>query len=403
MPRDRRGELRETAASSGRSPAAIASSARSKRVERREPLAPAARRLRRRCRRRRARSDRSRRPPAAGAVAPAATRRESSRNGRPTSVTRRQAPKATHFPGGTPLRDRIASRWRRKREFRYTFPFGGSGRESGGIGRRTGLRSRRGSPWGFESPLSHHDSKNSKDSKHMQTSLETIGQLERRLNMAVPLAEIESEVDKRLARLAKNVKVAGLPSRQGADEDGRRAVRRPGALRRHLRRAAVDVHRRGPRAEPARRRQSAHRAASRTRRRPTSSSSRPCSRSIRKCASAISPTSSIERPVAEVGPADVDQHARRAAQAAHALRAREPRRGEGRSRDRRFHGPHRRRRISGRAGEGFRDRHRRGGDAARVRDGGHRHRAKARRRRSGSLFPPTTTARKSPESTRNSR
>ena len=44
----------------------------------------------------------------------------------------------------------------------------------------------------------------------MQTSLETIGQLERRLNMAVPLAEIESEVEKRLARLAKNVKVAGF-------------------------------------------------------------------------------------------------------------------------------------------------------------------------------------------------
>jgi trigger factor len=44
----------------------------------------------------------------------------------------------------------------------------------------------------------------------MQTSLETIGQLERRLNMAVPLAQIESEVGKRLANLAKNVKVAGF-------------------------------------------------------------------------------------------------------------------------------------------------------------------------------------------------
>jgi hypothetical protein len=27
--------------------------------------------------------------------------------------------------------------------------------ESGGVGRRTGLRIRRGNPWGFESPLSH--------------------------------------------------------------------------------------------------------------------------------------------------------------------------------------------------------------------------------------------------------
>ncbi len=44
----------------------------------------------------------------------------------------------------------------------------------------------------------------------MQTSLETIGQLERRLNVAVPLAEIETEVERRLARLAKNVKVPGF-------------------------------------------------------------------------------------------------------------------------------------------------------------------------------------------------
>ena len=38
----------------------------------------------------------------------------------------------------------------------YTDPFGESGCESGGIGRRTGFRFQRGSPWGFESPLSHH-------------------------------------------------------------------------------------------------------------------------------------------------------------------------------------------------------------------------------------------------------
>jgi len=44
----------------------------------------------------------------------------------------------------------------------------------------------------------------------MQTSLETIGQLERRLNVAVPLAQIDSEVQKRLARLAKTVKVPGF-------------------------------------------------------------------------------------------------------------------------------------------------------------------------------------------------
>ena len=43
----------------------------------------------------------------------------------------------------------------------------------------------------------------------MQSTLETLGQLERRLSVAVPLREIEGEVGKRLARLAKTVK---LPS-----------------------------------------------------------------------------------------------------------------------------------------------------------------------------------------------
>src|SRR3982751_1414707 len=50
----------------------------------------------------------------------------------------------------------------------------------------------------------------SKDSTRMQTSLETLGELERRLTMSVPVAEIESEIQQRLARLAKNVKVAGF-------------------------------------------------------------------------------------------------------------------------------------------------------------------------------------------------
>jgi trigger factor len=50
----------------------------------------------------------------------------------------------------------------------------------------------------------------SKDSTHMQTSLETLGQLERRLNVSVPLDAIESEVAKRLARLARNAKIPGF-------------------------------------------------------------------------------------------------------------------------------------------------------------------------------------------------
>jgi trigger factor len=44
----------------------------------------------------------------------------------------------------------------------------------------------------------------------MQMTLETLGQLERRLHVAVPIEQIEGEVRKRLARLAKTVKVAGF-------------------------------------------------------------------------------------------------------------------------------------------------------------------------------------------------
>ncbi len=44
----------------------------------------------------------------------------------------------------------------------------------------------------------------------MSSTLETLGQLERRLSMAVPLQAIEGEVEKRLAKLAKTAKVAGF-------------------------------------------------------------------------------------------------------------------------------------------------------------------------------------------------
>ncbi len=42
------------------------------------------------------------------------------------------------------------------------------------------------------------------------TTIETLSQLERRLNVAVPRAQIEGEVEKRLARLAKTVKLPGF-------------------------------------------------------------------------------------------------------------------------------------------------------------------------------------------------
>ena len=44
----------------------------------------------------------------------------------------------------------------------------------------------------------------------MQTTLETLGQLERRLHVAVPIEQIEGEVRKRLANLAKTAKIAGF-------------------------------------------------------------------------------------------------------------------------------------------------------------------------------------------------
>ena len=44
----------------------------------------------------------------------------------------------------------------------------------------------------------------------MQNTLETLGGLERRLNVAVALADIESEVQKRLSRLARTAKLAGF-------------------------------------------------------------------------------------------------------------------------------------------------------------------------------------------------
>jgi trigger factor len=44
----------------------------------------------------------------------------------------------------------------------------------------------------------------------MESTLETVGALERRLSVAVPLAEIEGEVKKRLTRLARTAKVPGF-------------------------------------------------------------------------------------------------------------------------------------------------------------------------------------------------
>jgi trigger factor len=44
----------------------------------------------------------------------------------------------------------------------------------------------------------------------MQSNLETLGQLERRLTMAVPVADIDRQVDERLKQLARTVRMAGF-------------------------------------------------------------------------------------------------------------------------------------------------------------------------------------------------
>ena len=44
----------------------------------------------------------------------------------------------------------------------------------------------------------------------MQATVESLGALERRVNVAVPIADIEGEVHKRLTRLARTVKIAGF-------------------------------------------------------------------------------------------------------------------------------------------------------------------------------------------------
>ena len=44
----------------------------------------------------------------------------------------------------------------------------------------------------------------------MAESLESLGTLERRLQMSVPMAQLEREVDERLKKLARNVKMPGF-------------------------------------------------------------------------------------------------------------------------------------------------------------------------------------------------
>src|SRR2546426_11695905 len=78
-----------------------------------------------------------------------------------------------------------------------------SAREGGGIGRRTGFRFQRRKAWGFESLPSHQGTGVS----GMQTSIEALGRLERRLNMAGTGPQIGPGVEQRLRTLSRTARM----------------------------------------------------------------------------------------------------------------------------------------------------------------------------------------------------
>ena len=124
----------------------------------------------------------------------------------------------------------------------------------------------------------------------MQMTLETLGQLERRLHVAVPIEQIEGEIQKRLARLAKTVKIAGfrpgkVPLKMVTQQYGPQV--RSDVISDTVQ---SEPQRCDPRAEPARGGLSAHRAQA-ARRPRISSNFPPCSRFIRRSRSAICPAS----------------------------------------------------------------------------------------------------------------
>src|SRR5882672_11118006 len=84
-------------------------------------------------------------------------------------------------------------------------PTRGGRREGGGIGRRTGFRFQRRKAWGFESLPSHHAA-----GLRMQTNIETLGKLERRLDVALPAEQIEREIEQRLRKLSRTVRMDGF-------------------------------------------------------------------------------------------------------------------------------------------------------------------------------------------------
>ena len=207
----------------------------------------------------------------------------------------------------------------------------------------------------------------------MQSTLETLGQLERRLSVAVPLREIEGEVGKRLARLAKTVKLPGFRPgkvpiklveqqygpqvRSDVISDAVQSSFNEAVREQNLRVAGMPAHRaleqRGARAGHARVRRGV---------RDLSGSEDRRHRELRDRAPAGRGHARRRRP-----------HARRAAPPARGVRAGRARRRDRRPRAGRLLGHDRRRRVRRRPGQGLHDHAGRGPHAARVRGGARRH------------------------------
>ena len=64
--------------------------------------------------------------------------------------------------------------------------------------------------WGFESPSSHQQYSHFLDDFYMATAVENLGKLERRLTISFPLADVRSEVEKRLKVQAKSARAPGF-------------------------------------------------------------------------------------------------------------------------------------------------------------------------------------------------
>ena len=229
----------------------------------------------------------------------------------------------------------------------------------------------------------------------MQVSLTATGGLERRLEVAIPAAQVDGEVAQRLEQDFAHRAPQGLSPWQGAARGDPPAVRRAGARRGHQRPHARVVLRSRRAREAQSRRWPAHRAhrdepgrGSQVRRRVRSAARSEAQAAVSELA--------IERPVASVGDTGSRRHDRHAAQAAPGVQRSVARGGRQRSRHRGLHRQDRRRRVRRWQRRGRAHRHRRGPGHEGIRRcaAGRARRRHARVQRD--LRAPTTPTRSSP-------